>query len=90
MEFSEKEQYLLMASYTARDIMAIKGIQKTRASIITRECREKYGGFIKNRPNACTSESFWLREGTTLEREMYLLGVAKGFIKNEELSNSKV
>lgn len=90
LTIEEKEKYLLMASYTAKDIMDLKGVQKSRASKIMAECRERYGGTIKFRPNACTSKSFWLREGTTLEEEYRLLGISKGYVRNEELQNTKV
>ena len=84
MTIEEKEKYLLMASYSARDVMELKGVQQTRASVIMKECRDYYGGTIKYRPNAITAESFWKREGTTLEEQYRLLGIAKGYIDNRK------
>lgn len=82
LTIEEKEKYLLMSSYSARDVMELTGVQKSRATKIMTECREKFNGSIKYRPNAITSESFWQREGTSMERQMYLLGIAKGNIKD--------
>ena len=79
MTIEEKERYLLMTSYTAKQIMELTGLKRASATAIMNECKLKYGGAIKYRPNAITAESFWLREGTTLEKQYKLLGIAKGY-----------
>lgn len=82
MTIEEKEKYLLMASYTAREIMELTGLKRASASAIMNECKIKYGVAIKYRPNSITAESFWLREGTTLEKQLKFLGIAKGYYNN--------
>lgn len=86
MTIEEKEKYLLKSNYSAKDVMALTGVQKSRASVIMNECRTIYNGSIKYRPSVITSKSFWLREGTTIEEQYRLLGIAKGYIpiKNEQ------
>lgn len=82
MTIDEKEKYLLMASYTAKEIMELTGLKRASATAIMNECKLKYGGAIKYRPNSITAESFWLREGTTLEKQLKFLGIVKGYYNN--------
>lgn len=79
MTIEEKENYLLKTNYSAKDVMALLGIGKTRATEIMNECRVKYGGAVMGRPNIISANSFWVREGTTREAELRLIAVAKGY-----------
>lgn len=79
MTIEEKETYLLKTNYSAKDVMALLGIGKSRATEVMNECRVKYGGAIMGRQNVVTANSFWLREGTTREKELRVIAYAKGY-----------
>ena len=81
MTIEEKENYLLKTNYSAKDVMFLLGIGKTRATEVMNECRVKYGGAIMGRQNVITANSFWLREGTTREEELRVIASAKGYGK---------
>lgn len=80
MTIEKKERFLLMANYSAKDVMAILECGHTCATKVMNECKTKFGGAVKGR-NVITAKSFWLREGTTLEEELRLLSFAKGYGK---------
>lgn len=84
MTIDEKEQYLLKANYSAKDVMALLNIGHTQATKVIKECREKYYGAVYGRANLITSRSFWAREGTTREEELRVIAYAKGY-NTEEL-----
>lgn len=77
----EKETYLLKTNYSAKDVMFLLGIGKTQATKVMNECRVKYGGAVMGRKNIITTNSFWLREGTTREEELRVIAYAKGYGK---------
>jgi len=85
MTLEEKEELLLKATYNSSDIKKLTNyeIKRTRVSQIMNECKTKFNGAVLYRPNVITSKSYWAREGTTIEQEYYLLGIAKGNIKHE-------
>ncbi len=78
MTIEEKENYLTKASYSAKDIMALLGCGRTWATKVMNECKTKYSGAIAGR-NVIKSQSFWLREGTTIEEQLRLLSIAKNY-----------
>lgn len=80
MTIEEKERFLLMVNYSAKDIMVLLDCGHTWATKVIKECKAKFGGAVKGR-NVITAKSFWLREGTTLEEELRLLSFAKGYGK---------
>lgn len=82
MTIEEKEYYLTKVNYSAKDVMAILGIHKTQATKVIKECKIKFGGAVLGRTNFIKAESFWKREGTTIEEELRKLGCAKGYVKN--------
>jgi len=72
------EPYLLKVNYTGEDVRALKGIKKSMANRIMKECREKHSGAVLGRPYVITAKSYWKREGTTIEEQLRLLAIAKG------------
>lgn len=82
MTLEEKEMYLLKPTYTAKDIMAITGCKKSWATQIMKECKDRFNGSVLYRDYVITARSFWEREGTTLEEQYALLGIAKNATNN--------
>lgn len=81
MTLEEKEKYLLKASYNREDIRQLTGFANTMISNVMNFCREKFNGSVPYRSNVITARSFWLWNGTSIEEEYRLLGVAKGYVK---------
>lgn len=81
MTVEDKEKFLMMVSYSAKDVMILTGYAKSKVTIIMNECKLMFGGIIRHRPNAITSKSFWLWNGSSIEEEYRLLGIAKGYNK---------
>jgi hypothetical protein len=77
-----------MVNYSAKDVKALLNCGRTWATKIMNECRLKYGGAVMGR-NVITSKSFWLREGTTIEEELRLLSIAKGYA-DQEIQKRKI
>lgn len=84
MTIEEKENYLLLSTYSAKDIMALTKTSRSNASIIMNECKNFFDGAVKYRDTVITARSFWQREGTTIEEQFRLLGIAKGYIPYEK------
>lgn len=83
MSLEEKVRYLLMASYTSKDIKALTGFSKNWVYKVMNDCKA-IGGVIPNRPTAITSESYWRYNGTSREAELRLIKIMEGF--NEDVS----
>lgn len=81
MTLEEKEFYLTKVNYSAKDVMFMLGCQKTWATKVIKECKEKYNGTVVGRPILIKAESFWAYLGTTMENELRKLGCAKGYVK---------
>ena len=81
MTLEEKERFLLKSTYSANDVKFLTNLAKSRVSVIMNICREKYGGTVPYRANVITAKSFWLYEGTTIDEEYRLLGIAKGYVR---------
>lgn len=86
MTIEEKEYYLLKTNYTAKDVKALLECGSTWASKIMNDCRKKHNGAVLGR-NVITAKSFWLSQGTTIEEELRLLSIAKGYGKTLQERN---
>lgn len=79
LTLEEKEHILSKPVLRLTDIKKLTGYANTTAYQIMRECKEKYNGTVTTRNDAIKTESLFKFLGTSLERELYLLGCAKGY-----------
>lgn len=83
MTLEEKENILLMATYSAKEVSMLTGACRASVTTIMNKCKDLFGGAVKYRNNVITAKSFWEYQGTTIEEEYRLLGIAKGYVVNE-------
>ena len=75
-----KEKILLKPCIRLQDIMLLTGFGKSTCYNLMTECKKFYGGKAGLRTDAITPKSLCLALGTTIEEEMRLIGIAKGYI----------
>ena len=80
-----KEKILLKPCVRVNDIMAISGYSQRMCYHLMKECREHFNGRAGIRTDAITTKSLCLALGTTIEEEMRLIGIAKGYINYETI-----
>lgn len=80
LSIETKEQLLSRPCLRAKDIMQLTGYGKSMCYELMQECRKNFNGKAGIRTDAITTRSLCLALGTTLEEEMRLIGIAKGYI----------
>lgn len=83
MTLEEKEYYLMLPAYRVDDIHKMLGGSYDLAKRVKRVCVKEFDGKIEGRPLCVTAKSFWLYMGSSLEEELRLIGIAKGYGKKE-------
>lgn len=80
LTIEEKEKILLKPCLRVKDIELLTGYSKSACYQLMSECRANYNGKAGIRTDAITTKSFCLALGTSVEEQMRLIGIAKGFI----------
>lgn len=80
LTLEEKEQLLLKPCLTAKEVQLYTGFSRSVVYRLMCECRKNFNGTAGIRTDAITTKSLCLALGTTIEDEMRLLGIAKGYI----------
>lgn len=80
MTLEEKEKVLSKPCIRVNDIVALTGYSKRMCYRLMQECRANFKGRAGIRTDAITPRSLCLALGTTIEEEMKLIGIAKGYI----------
>lgn len=75
-----KESLLTKPCLRAKDIELLTGYSKSACYQLMNDCRENFNGKAGIRTDAITTKSLCLALGTTLEEQMRLIGIAKGYI----------
>lgn len=75
-----KEQILSKPCIRINEVMLLTGYSKSNCYVFMQECRKNFKGQAGIRTDAITPRSLCLALGTTIEEEMKLIGIAKGYI----------
>lgn len=69
----------MKVNYTGKDVKVLTGgnLGKTQITKIMNKCRDEHAGCVIGRPYVISAKSYWEYEGTTLEEQLRLLGIAK-------------
>lgn len=72
MTIDRKIYLLLKNSYNTKDIMELKKCSSSTANRIKKVCRKYFKGSIRSEINrhSITASSFWLSEGSSIEKEV--------------------
>lgn len=81
LNLETKEKLLLKPILNAKDIATLTSFSRAVCYRIMTECREKWDGRVGCRTDVVTTKSVLKLLGSTIEEEMRLIGIAKGFIK---------
>lgn len=80
LTIESKEQILLKPCIRVDDVILLTGYSKSNCYNLMQECRKNYKGQAGIRTDAITPRSLCLALGTTIEEELKLIGIAKGYI----------
>ena len=75
-----KEQILTRPCIRVDDVELLTGYSKRMCYNLMKVCREQFNGTAGIRTDAIKPESLCKALGTTIEEEMRLIGIAKGYI----------
>lgn len=73
-----KENLLLKPCLRVDEIMILVGCGRSKAYQLMKLCKTKYNGRVGIRTDAVSTRAVCLMLGTTLEKELELLAIAKG------------
>lgn len=76
-----KEKVLLKPCIRVKDVMLLTGLSERVSYYLMADCKNNFNGRAGIRTDAITPKSLCLALGTTIEDEMRLIGIAKGYIK---------
>ena len=78
-----KEELLLKPVLKAKEVQLLTGFALPKCYTIMDICRKKYGGKLIGSSSVIRTKSLMLYLDTTLEDELRLIGIAKGYIPYE-------
>ncbi len=81
LTIEKKEQLLSKPCIRVEDVMVLTGYGRSMCYQLMNECRQNFNGRAGIRTDAITPKSLCLALGTTIEAEMRLIGIAKGYIQ---------
>lgn len=76
-----KEHILSKPCIRIDEVMLLTGYSKSNCYSLMKECKKNYKGQTGIRTDSISPKSLCLALGTTIEEQMKLIGIAKGYIQ---------
>ena len=95
LSINDKERILNQLCVRVKDVMLLTGYGKRQCYRLMKECRTNFNGCAGIRTDAVTTESLCRALGTTKEKELRAISIAKGYVEqwksytNVKLLNQK-